>query len=248
MPVSGVTSFTVTRDQVIEAAMRGLSVLEEGANPSATAIQNASFSLNLIIKNWQKDGIKLWTVYDLIIPLTSGITTYSIGPVGTGALITADKPVKLIQSFLRNTSTTPNTDSPMQKISRQEYNMLGSKFSTGVTNSVFFNPGTTTSSVTVFLTPDSSTATNYDLYCTVQRPIFDMVKPSDNFDFPSEWFLGLKWALMAEMASDYDKTLQDRAYYDAKALMYKRELEDWDVEDASVYFIPDNRMNTRGFR
>ena len=249
MAVSGTTSFTVTRDQVIESAMRGLSVLEEGATPSATAIQNASFALNLIIKNWQKDGIKLWTISDLVIPLTSNVTTYSIGPAGTGALITSDKPLKLIQSFLRNISVTPVIDIPMQKISRQEYNMLGSKFSTGVTNSVFFNPGTLTSTVTVFLTPDTNTANNYDLYCTVQRPIYDMVKPSDNFDFPSEWFLALKWALMAEMASDYDKTLQDRGYYDAKAMLYKRELEDWDVEDTSVYFIPDVRMAmNRGFK
>ena len=137
MAVSGTTTFTVTRDQVIEAAMRGLSVLEEGATPSATSIQNASFAINLIIKNWQKDGIKLWTISDIVIPLTSGVTTYTIGPVGTGAMITSDKPLKLVQSFLRNTSVSPVIDIPMQKISRQEYNMLGSKFSTGTTNSVF---------------------------------------------------------------------------------------------------------------
>ena len=99
MAVSGTTTFTVTRDQVIEAAMRGLSVLEEGATPSATSIQNASFAINLIIKNWQKDGIKLWTISDIVIPLTSGVTTYTIGPVGTGAMITSDKPLKLVQSF-----------------------------------------------------------------------------------------------------------------------------------------------------
>ena len=246
MSVSGTTSFTVTRDQVIEAAMRGLSVLEEGAQPSATSVINASMSLNLIIKNWQKDGIKLWTISEIAMPLVASQTTYSIGP--NGCDFTSPKPLKVIQSFLRNTQVTPPIDIPMQVISRQEYNTLGSKLSTGLVNSIFYTPNVTNGVVSVFLTPDSSTATNYVLYMTVQRSLMDMVKPTDNFDFPAEWFLALKWALMAEMASDYDKSLQDRGYYDVKAILLRKELEDFDVEDVAVRFVPDMRMQTGGFR
>lgn len=248
MTTSGVTSFTVTRDQVIEAALRGLSVLEEGAQPTATATQNASFALNLIIKSWQKDGIKLWTIDNLVIPLVSGQTLYTIGP-DVGNDIISDRPLKVIQGFLRNTSVTPPVDIPMQALSRQEYNMLGSKASTGTMNSYFFNPKPTYGQLEVYLTPDTNTATNYAFYAVVQRPLMDMVKASDNFDFPNEWFMALKWALMAELASDYDKSLQDRAYFDAKSTAYKRDVEDWDVENASVYFVPDVRMGmNRGFR
>ena len=47
----------------------------------------------------------------------------------------------------------------------------------------------------------------------------------------------------------YDKTLQERQYIDAKAKYFKDSLEDWDVENASVYFVPDVRMGlNRGFR
>ncbi len=248
MTTSGVTSFTVTRDQVIEAALRGLSVLEEGAQPTATATQNASFALNLIIKNWQKDGIKLWTIDNLVIPLVNGQTFYTIGP-DVGNDVISNRPLKVIQGFLRNTSVTPPVDIPMQALSRQEYNMLGSKASTGTMNSYFFNPKPTYGELEVYLTPDSNTATNYVFYAVVQRPLMDMVKASDNFDFPNEWFMALKWALMAELASDYDKSLQDRSYYDMKSLAYKTSVEDWDVENASVYFVPDVRMGmNRGFR
>ena len=248
MTTSGVTSFTVTRDQVIEAALRGLSVLEEGAQPTATATQNASFALNLIIKNWQKDGIKLWTIDNLVIPLVNGQTFYTIGP-DVGNDVISNRPLKVIQGFLRNTSVTPPVDIPMQALSRQEYNMLGSKASTGTMNSYFFNPKPTYGELEVYLTPDSNTATNYAFYAVVQRPLMDMVKASDNFDFPNEWFMALKWALMAELASDYDKSLQDRSYYDMKSLAYKTSVEDWDVENASVYFVPDVRMGmNRGFR
>ena len=53
---------------------------------------------------------------------------------------------------------------------------------------------------------------------------------------------------MAEMASDYDKSLQDRGYYDVKAILLRKELEDFDVEDVAVRFVPDMRMQTGGFR
>jgi hypothetical protein len=248
MSVSGTTTFTVTRDQIIEAALQDLSVLEEGAQPSATALQKAAFSLNLIIKNWQIDGIKLWTIDNLTIPLTVDKTTYTIGPSASYD-INSNKPLKVIQGFLRNMSVDPYVDIPMQPLSRQEYNMLGSKFSTGTTNSYFFNPKVEYGELSVFLTPDTNTSVNYNLIIVVQRELMDMTKPTNNFDFPSEWFLALKWGLMSELASSYDKPLADRQYYDAKAKFFKDELVDWDVENASVFFVPDIRMGlNKGFR
>lgn len=248
MATSGTTTFTVTRDQIIEAALQDLSVLEEGAQPSASAVQKAAFTLNLIIKNWQIDGLKIWTIDNLTIPLINGQTSYTIGPGGSYD-INSNKPLRVIQGFLRNTSVTPYIDQPMQKLSRQEYNMLGSKFSTGTTNSYFFNPKATYGELYVFLTPDTNTAVNYDLILVVQRQLMDMTKPTDNFDFPAEWFLALKWGLQSELASSYDKPLQERQYIDAKAKFFKDELADWDIEDTSVYFVPDVRMGlNKGYR
>jgi hypothetical protein len=332
MAVSGTTTFTVTRNQVIEAALRGLSVLEEGAQPSATALENAGFSLNLIMKKWQSDGIKLWTVVEYTLPLVNNQTEYTIGPSSSYDL-NADKPLRLIQAFLRNQTSPTNavgkisltsggsayttqpsnpvsvsggtgsaaqfnltfsggvatsatlansggsgysvgdvltvqggafgtaatitvnsvintyTDIPMTLISQQEYNILGSKFSTGTTNSVFYQPFVDYGKLKIFLTPDANTSSYYQLHLTVQRPIMDVNKPNENFDFPSEWFLALKWALMAELASDYDKTLQDKGYFDQKAMMLKNELMDWDIEWASTFFQPDVRMGfNRNFR
>jgi len=248
MSTSGVTNLVVTRDQIINAALQDLSVLEEGATPSATAVSKASFALNLIIKSWQAVGIKLWTIDNLTIPLVASQTLYTIGTDSSNSII-SDRPLKVVQGFLRNVSVTPNVDIPMQALSRQEYNMLGSKTSPGLINSYFYNPKATYGELNVYLTPDSSTATNYDLIIVVQRPLMTMVTATDNFDFPSEWFLALKWALMAELSSTYDKTLQERAYIDAKAKFFKDEVEDWDVENASVYFVPDIRMGmNKGFR
>lgn len=245
MAVSNSTSFTVTRDQIIEAALQDLSVLEEGAQPSSAALVKGSFALNLIIKDWQTTGIKLWTVDNLAIPLVKGKTVYTIGSALTNDVV-SHKPLKVIQGFLRNNVTTPNIDIPMLALSRNEYNTLGSKFSQGRVNSYFYNPKATHGELSLFLTPSDSA---YTLYVVVQRPIMDIISPTDTFDFPSEWFLALKWALMSELSSSYDKALMERSYYDTKALFFKTSLEEWDVENTSVFFTMDARSSmTKGYR
>ena len=104
MATSGTTTFSVTRNDIIYASLRLLGVLEEGAIPSATAIENASLVLNMLIKDWMTDGIKLWTVNEIVLPLVANQTTYTIGPDYNNDLVT-DKPLRLIQAFLRDGDT-----------------------------------------------------------------------------------------------------------------------------------------------
>ena len=107
MATSGTTTFSVTRNDIIQSSLRLLGVLEEGAQPTAPAIESASLVLNMMLKDWMTDGIKLWTVTELTIPLKANQTTYTIGPSSTYDLNT-NKPLRLIQSFLRNVSNTTN--------------------------------------------------------------------------------------------------------------------------------------------
>jgi hypothetical protein len=130
---------------------------------------------------------------------------------------------------------------PMTIISQQEYNILGAKQSQGNVNTVYFKPWRDYGEVSVFLTPNTSTAENYELHLFVQTPIEDITAGNQNFDFPSEWFLALKWNLVADLASDYEKTLTDKQYYEQKANMLKNELIDWDIEWSSTFFQPDGR-------
>jgi hypothetical protein len=332
MATSGTTTFTVTRDQIIEAALRSLAVLEEGATPGPNALETASFSLNLILKKWQSEGIKVWTIKEYILPLVPNQTSYTIGPSGSYNL-NAAKPLRLIQAYLRNLSndtysvgkisltsggtgytvqptnpaattggtgsgatfnltftgptvtsvmlantggsgyavgdvltmtggtfTTPctvtvdsllsvYTDMPMTVVSQQEYNMLSSKQSQGNINTLYFKAWRDYAEVSVFLTPNTFTAENYEVHLFVQTPIEDITSANQNFDFPSEWFLALKWNLVADLASDYEKTLTDKQYYEQKANMLKNELMDWDIEWSSTFFQPDARSGYgRSFR
>ena len=238
-----VATYVVTRDQIILSALRKLTVVEPSDTAStidASVVTNCAQALNLMIKQWMSEGIKLWTVQVYTLTLVASQTSYTIGPAGPD--LVADKPLRLIQCVLRNNSVTPYIDIPMQVISKNEYMLLGSKFSTGFVNSVYLNPGLTSSVVQVFLTPDTNTATNYTLLMTVQRPLYDISSASDTPDFPNEWLNALVWGLADELAIEYGLPVNHRQELMLKAEKYRNQLMDWDVEYESTFFQPNSRM------
>ena len=247
MATSGTTTFSVTRNNIIEASLRLLGVLEEGAQPTAQAIESASLVLNMMLKDWMTDGIKLWTTHEIILPLVNNQTTYTIGPDAGNDLVD-DKPLRLIQSFLRNISVTPNVDLPMTIISEQEYNILGAKKNTGTINTVFYKPYLNYGQVKVFLTPNQSTVDDYELHMNVQKPIQDITGANQTFDFPQEWYQCLRWGLASELAADYGVPLDRLAGVIQRAEQYKQRLMAWDVEYASTFFQPDIRAQIPRFR
>jgi hypothetical protein len=159
-----------------------------------------------------------------------------------------DKPLKMLQAFYRNNQSTPPVDVPLQMFSKKEYNELGSKFSTGVSNSIFYDVKTTYGTLYVYVTPNSTVATNYNLHLVMQMPIQDINKASDVPDFPNEWFNVLVWNLADQMAVDYSVPQNKRAEILAKAKLYKDQLEGWDVDSYSTFFQPDFRMYVSGSR
>jgi hypothetical protein len=74
---------------------------------------------------------------------------------------------------------------PMTIISQQEYNILGAKQSQGNVNTVYYKAWRDYGELSVFLTPNTFTAQNYDLHLFVQTPIEDITSANQNFDFPS---------------------------------------------------------------
>lgn len=245
------SNFTITRDQIIASALRKCGVLELGdvADPATTA--NASLILNLFIKQMSTEGIKLWTVDEGVLPLTANKTVYTLGGAGSDTYYLAsdgthtavlDKPLRLIQAFIRNTTT--NQDTTLRILSRQEYNELGDKYTTGTTNSVFYDPRNTNGRLNLFLTPASSTATNYTVHFVFQRPIFDVTVATANLDFPNEWLNVLVWNLADQLAIEYGVPGNHRQEIAQRAVAYKEQLIDWDVEYTSTFFKPDPQMRT----
>lgn len=79
MATTGTASFSVTRDDIIKAALRSLGVIGVGETPITEDYTNCSQALNIMIKGWAKKGVPLWVTSNLTLPLVSGVGQYPIG-------------------------------------------------------------------------------------------------------------------------------------------------------------------------
>lgn len=243
MSTSGTTSFALTRDDIINYALRKIGRLDLGSTPDTDTVTNAATALDMMIKSWITRGIKLWTITELTLPLVASQTKYVIGP--TGANLVTDKPMRLKQAWLRDITVTPNTDIPLNIISQYDYNVFGSKFSTGTPNSAYLEVGRDNSNLYLYLTPDSYSGTNYQVHIVTQRTIQDAGISTNNLDFPQEWLYTLGWNLAAEIALDNGVEAQKITYIETKAQKLLMEVEDFDIEQTSTFFTPDMRYQTR---
>jgi len=246
------STYTVTRDQIITLALRKLGVLEIGATPDAETVANASMSLNLLIKMMSTDGLKLWKISELIIPITANQTSYILGGTTSTLMYDSlnptvaitDKPLKAIQGFYRNLQNSPPIDVPVMLISKQEYNILGSKKSTGVANTLFYDPRKLNGVLYVYLTPNTYSQTNLQLHLIAQMPLDDLNSALEVPDFPNEWMNCLVWNLADQLSMEYGVPMNARQEIALRANAYKTQLTDWDVEASSTFFMPDYRSSS----
>jgi hypothetical protein len=80
MATSGTTTFTVTRDNIIDSALRTLGVIGVGETPIQEDYTNCSQALNIMIKAWAKKGFPLWTYEQIVVPMIEGLNQYPLGP------------------------------------------------------------------------------------------------------------------------------------------------------------------------
>lgn len=241
MATSGVYSFTVTRDDIINAALRSLSVLDQASTANSTDLANCGQALNLIMKQWADEGLPLWTVQWISIPLIGGTSSYSLGPTGT--VVLPYRPTRVLSAYIRNNLV--GTDTTLQIISRQEYETLGLKTSQSIVNQIYYDAQLPNGIVYCYNVPVDN---NYTMYLSIQRPIQDITVGTQNFEVPQEWFLCLKWALAEELALEYGVDASTLQYVNQKAAHYKQIAFDWQQEETSVFFSVDPQSYYLGRR
>lgn len=240
------TVYTMSRDDVINAAFRVMGVYDTTNPPTTDDITNAAQAFNLLAKSWSIKGLKLWIVNQITIPLVLNKTTYSIGP--TGDFVT-DRPYRIIVGHTRASEGVPPQDQPLIPLSRQEYDMLSLKASTGRCTQFYYDPtiataGPATSNgvLYVYPTPDTYTAAYCTLQLWVHQGISDMNNGTDVPYFPSEWYEALKYGLAKALAPEYAVPAAKTQQIFSMAQEAITELENWGSnEEAGTFFQPDFR-------
>lgn len=236
MATSGTTTYATSRDQIISRALRLIGATSQGETPTATQVSEAAISLNSLVKAWQADGMPLWALKSTSIPLTSGVSAYEIG---VGFTIDIPKPLKVIQSY--NHNVTSNVDVPMRIITKQEYNMLGNKTSSGNPIQIYYDPQRDYGILNVFPVPSTVEQSANEIIIHYQRPYEDFDVSTDEPDFPQEWYDAVTYGLATRLAPEYGIPTADRKTLWQEMSIIKQEALNFGLEEGSLYFQRDFR-------
>lgn len=231
MTTSSSTNFSVSREDIINRALRLIGVLAQGETATTEQITEANIALNSLVKAWQADGMSLWAIKQYSVPLTAGTSTYNIG---VGQTINTPKPLKVIQAF--NHNTTSNVDIPMRIITRQEYNILGNKTSSGNPIQCFYEPLIDYGVLHVFPVPSTAEQSANTITIVYQRPYEDFDASADTPDFPQEWYDAVTYGLASRLAGEYQISTEVRKTLMQEAAMIKAEALSFGTEEGSLYF------------
>lgn len=230
MSTSGVVTWTLNRDSIINGALRKLAVLSGGSSPQAYAITDAAEALNAMIKGFQADGMPVWAIKKYTFTTVSGTSAYLIG---NGQTLATPVPLKVLQAY-RNQTNSVNV--PMNIYTNYNFNILPLTTSSGVPINLYYQPQATYGTINLWPIPSDSTTTITVVY---QRPFEDMVASTDDVDFPSYWTEALIYGLAWRLAPEYGIPIPDRQALAKEAEYFHQQALSFGSEEGSMYLQPD---------
>ena len=82
MARSGTKDFSITRNDIINAALRKIGEWDSGESPSGPEVADAAQALNLLVKQFTAAGAEIWLQKEITLFLQDGQKSYLLGPTG----------------------------------------------------------------------------------------------------------------------------------------------------------------------
>lgn len=113
MATSGSVNFTVNRDKLIKLALKGAGKLENEETPESSEITDASDLLNIMLKTFQSEGLKLWLRKKATVFLKKATNQYSLSSTGAHAAYSYTRTQIKVAASATNTSIDVDSTSGM---------------------------------------------------------------------------------------------------------------------------------------
>lgn len=233
MATSGTTIYQMTRDQIINAALRKLGVVGEGTSANATQLSEGQEALNATLLMLMTFGMPLWKRTELSIPMVTGQRAYTIG---VGQSTDSPFPVKLLEAVMHVFNS--GSQISMEIKARYDYNLLPVN-STGTPVSVTYQPFINHGELLVWPTPDASLPSGSHVTITYQEPFDVFTSGTETPDFPQEWQQALIYQLALTLADEYGIPVQDKQWYEKQAEKHLAQVLGFGTEDSSIQIYPD---------
>lgn len=224
MAVNTTSDFTLTRNELIQLALGIIGVTE----PQNDDYSLATKVLNSLVRHLDAKGEWLWAVDSTESSLVS-IAGQAEYLTGVGASNIDPNILRLTSIFVEQSSSERRQ---LRIYSKHEAHRSLLKDDTNSEPiAAYFERATLRSDNVLTLYPTPNRA--YTIKYAYRRPLYDFVLPSNNPDFPSEWFLPLQKMLAYELASHYGKPLQERQLLKMDSDMAFKEVEKFSQDDPS---------------
>lgn len=217
MPTTG----TSTVREIVQDALRKIGVLSVDEAAEADTYAHALRQLGRMLKAWQNRGYYHFTYTSGTLTLTTA-ASYTLDPV---------RPFRIVNARLKRSGI----EIPMQELTRDEYDALPQKDSTGLPTTYYYNRQR--EAAQLFIWPVLATADGETIEYTYEREISD-IDGDDEIDVPGEWYDAVVYGLGARLVDDFSivEPLANRVIARARDEFEAAIASD---REASIYFGAD---------
>jgi hypothetical protein len=235
MATSGITTYQISRDALITAAIRKLGVIAAGQSPTAQDITDAGVALNMLVGQLRSIGMPLWARKTYTF---NPVANQQVYPIGNGTVFNVPYPIHVLQAYRQDSGST--TRISMEVIPNFNLNLYPTT-SGGTPIQLSYQPFINYGEISVWPVPDSS-ATSSTITIVYQSPFQYFNSAADTMDFPEEWYLAIVYGLASLIAPEWGTPLQDRQVLAAEADKYLKMAKENGQEDGSMFIQPNRRQ------
>ena len=198
MTTSGITIQQLSRDDIINAALRKLVVIGEGQTANATQLITASQALNALVAEFRTLGMSMWArkTYQLTLVTSQQDYTFGVGQAENTAY-----PLKI---YTANLLQPPSFDTKIivNQLSFTDFSLLPDG-SIGTPVNFTYQPKINQGIVSVWPIPDASVLPGTLIEFTYQAPFEYFITGTDTPDFPEEWANALIYGLAYLLGDEF---------------------------------------------
>ena len=223
MTTSGTYTFNPSLGEIVlnayaRCGVRRTAIMQEH-------MTDARFETNLMLSSWANQGVNLWEVVLISVPLIQGQTTYTVPA----------KVVMILDAVIQqNTGTSSQFDRVIMPISRTEYSQTPNKLQQAPPT-VFWFDRLINPTVTLWPVPDQTNYYTLNYYAVTQIQDAELTD-AQTVDIPYRWLDALAAGLAARLAAIY---APDRMQMlEAKAAQAYTIAATQDTENVPLYIMP----------
>lgn len=185
---------------IITDALTDLSVLADGETPSAALSSHALRTLNRLLNQY---GSERLTMHSETRTETAIVASQASYTVGSGGNINITRPADFLDVRYQDTSTTPDTEYPLHKLTDQEYRAEAFKDDTQtIPEAWYYNPTYPTG--TLYLLP-IPTGTTLQVVTYHRAPVSEFAATSTSVSLPPGWERALVKNLALELSPSFGR-------------------------------------------